>query len=325
MRPIIFVLLFFTTNIYAWDWPRKTIYINKTNSSITIDGIINESVWENTEKVAIAVTESEYCPGKYGGYFKMTYDDSNIFIAVSVYDDTPFLTIKDEFSQCDRIWLYFSMDTTFNVVTDSISTRALFYPGYWRISKIATPDSAIGFDGKPALYANGGILLGFPMSWWNTSIFTNPNFKISQTQTDTSYIQEWKIPLDSLDPLKKFNRTCFKFDIAIANKSDIADTNEYVCKKYWNSFEDNFWSNRTFGFVYLKKDSTVIIKLSKPSEAMSFKNNSIVFSKPTYASIFDITGKLVFKANHVLSINTTALKSGVYLVNANNETRKYIK
>lgn len=85
----ILFLILFSLAIYSQE--EKRLAINKTNEKITIDGLLNESVWLQCEKAtnfwqnfpydtSLAKTKTEVF---------MTYNDKSIFIAAICYDSLP--------------------------------------------------------------------------------------------------------------------------------------------------------------------------------------------------------------------------------------------
>jgi hypothetical protein len=324
MKTLLIVLLVTTNSVFAWEWPRSKITIEKTNNVMKIDGIDDEDVWKNTKEIPIAY-DLTGCEDKTAmkASFKMIYDNNNIYIFCTVHDATPFYTVKGEYYNSDCFWMYFSMDTTFNITTDSGSQRAVFYPGFWEILKIATPDSAIGTNGPPALWVMGGRPDG-NINWIDTSFFESPGFKVVQVEQDTSYYQEWQFPISKLDPDRIFNGVCFKFDIKVSDRSD-KDSTSYVCSWHWNSEGDNFGSNQTFGFVYLKEPFTSIRNSAIAVPDIQFELQSVKFSKSCDVSIYDITGVVIKNSRNARSISIESLKHGIYFIKYGNEVKKFVK
>jgi hypothetical protein len=87
---IITVLVSFTILSFGQK-PEPSLYIQKTVQNITIDGILNETVWQQTEKAndfyISTPIDTSYAKSKTE--VMLTYDDKNLYIAAVCYDEIP--------------------------------------------------------------------------------------------------------------------------------------------------------------------------------------------------------------------------------------------
>ena len=87
---IITVLVSFTILSFGQK-PEPSLYIQKTVQNITIDGILNETVWQQTEKAndfyISTPIDTSYARSKTE--VMLTYDDKNLYVAAVCYDEIP--------------------------------------------------------------------------------------------------------------------------------------------------------------------------------------------------------------------------------------------
>ena len=68
-----------------------SIHIRKTTQSITVDGVLNETVWQQTEKAKdfFISTPIDTAFAKSKTEVMLTYDDKNLYVAAVCYDEIP--------------------------------------------------------------------------------------------------------------------------------------------------------------------------------------------------------------------------------------------
>ena len=68
-----------------------SIHIRKTTQSITVDGVLNETVWQQAEKAKdfFISTPIDTAFAKSKTEVMLTYDDKNIYVAAVCYDEIP--------------------------------------------------------------------------------------------------------------------------------------------------------------------------------------------------------------------------------------------
>lgn len=302
MKKAIFTL-FVAMAAVAWvgantTTPATPLVISHATGSITIDGTGDEAAWGAITAVDVAIkgaTKNE----SFGGNFKLTYDESNIYVLVSVNDATPNQDGSSTW-QSDCVELFFAMDT---------NTHSSYQPGDWQIRKIASKSQAdSGVDGSGSV---ASVLLA------------DANFKVEQVDGATGYVQEWQLPIVTLKQDAAFDGQNFRFDIQLADND--GSGNERTDQRFWNSNADNQW-NQTTNMGYVKMEWPLAVKqaIAKAS-SIRIKANSIEFAKTAKeVNVYSITGQLMLKARNVNAISTSALKSGVYFVVADGEKAKFV-
>ena len=87
------------------------LIIKRTTLPITIDGNPNDVAWSSISWITL--TKSSYnWSDNFSAYFKMIYDDNNVYVLVKVYDNTPFYIYESEW-QSDNVTIFFSMDINY--------------------------------------------------------------------------------------------------------------------------------------------------------------------------------------------------------------------
>jgi hypothetical protein len=300
MKRKIFTLLAAIAVVGMVNAQNKSITIKKATDAITLDGVGDEASW--TAAAANAMDQTTGVPNVAN--FKMTYDDKNLYVLVSATDATP---NQDGAStwQSDCIELMISMDTA-----NSSAYRAA---GDMQIRKIASKSQA-----------DGGVEKG---------AYLGDTLYVEQADGAT-YAQEWEIPWAGLevglaDAGLTFNGKDFRFETQ--NGDNDGSGNNRTGQSFWNTNHDNTWNSvKDQGFIVLAEPIAAVgpvsVKNAKvAASTISIKANYIDFSVKSDVNVYDITGKLVLKANNVNTISTAALKNGVYVVSANNEAKKFIK
>jgi hypothetical protein len=242
--------------------------------------------------------------------FQVAYDNKAFYLIVEVKGDvTPgsdAVAIPNDYER-DCMEVFFSMDTT-------VRGNA-YYKGCWQIRKQrlnATGVNALGGG------AGGGNVIG------------QTSFEMVSTGEGDPYYYEAAFTWDTLtqgfgvDTIKPWSKKMFKFDLQIADNSTGAAGGR-TQQTFWNDNSDLQWNNTSkFGLVKLLVPVSVKSAVVSAS-SIKIKSQSIEFANTTNVNVYDVTGKLVIKANNVNSISTAALRSGVYVVTANNESKKFIK
>ena len=191
--------------------------------------------------------------------FKMTYDSKFLYVLVSVNDATP-----NRFPN-DYVDLYFSMDTL------SSSNRNESDYMYRKLCAIAKE--------------NGGVR----SNYGGMDFSKSTGFDVAQVDGNT-YIQEWKIPIDSLikdmggDNIQ-FNGKNFRFEMQVGDNNG---TSDYITgQSFWNTNLDDYrYCNRHFGYVTFSEPISPSNKL-KVSETSKYYNYD--FTGSNYFHIYSNT------------------------------------
>jgi hypothetical protein len=127
---------------YTQAQEKKSLTISRTNNAPKIDGILDDSVWENTEMASdfiqfrptMGKTETE----QNKSIVKMTYDDTAIYISAYLYDDPNLImrqfNSRDNFGQSDFFGVVFNPnndaqnDTEFFVFSSGAQADAISTP-----------------------------------------------------------------------------------------------------------------------------------------------------------------------------------------------------
>jgi hypothetical protein len=298
MKRTIFTLLAAVAVLLSVNGADK-LTIKKAGTAPKIDGKATDAVWAGADEVPVTLLKGDNAID--GIKFKMVYDATNIYVLVTVPDATPNMTDPAGVTwQSDCVEIFFGMDT--------ISTAA-YGAGDWQIRKLDSKSQADGgVDGS----GNIAELTG------------DANFIVEQVD-GSPMVQEWQLPIATLNETATPTPKAFRFDMQVANNIDGATLR--TGQSFWNSSADNQYAQNTnMGYV-LESDAVIgtAVKSVVAASSIRIKTNSIELTKTSNVSIFDVTGKLVLKASNVNSINTSSLKNGVYFVNANNETKKFLK
>lgn len=202
------VFVFATANIFSQT---STLIISKISTPPVIDGQANDAVW--LALPTNAVEKSIGATSNFSGFFKMCYDENNIYLLVSVSDATPNNNGSSTW-QSDCVELFFAMD---------LSNSETYRAGDCSIRKLASNTQAAG----------GVEVMN------NTGLQTNPDFIVAQTD-GASYIQEWRIPINALISSANYNGKSFRFDIQLSDNDGSGV--ERTGQLFWNSNADDQWT-----------------------------------------------------------------------------------
>ena len=201
--------------------------ISKCTTAPVIDGNTDGQAWAN----AVSDTLAQAIGAANKASFKMTYDDQFLYVLVTVEDTTPNkIEHPSNMGENDCVELYFSMDT--------------MNSNFYKVAGDYLLRKACGVSKE-----NGGVESNYGRKMdFSKSI----GFDVAQ-KDDTPYIQEWKIPIDSLtlgmDVAElPFDGTKFRFEIKVVdnNGTSINKTGQ----TFWNTNKNNLNStNSNFGYI----------------------------------------------------------------------------
>jgi len=175
----------------------KSFVVKYINAPVTLDGTLDESVWQNAES---AREFYQYFPtdsvlAKQQSDIKMLYDDTYLYVGITVYaagNDYVVPTLQRDFRAggSDNITLMFD---TFNDGTNAF----LFGTNPFGVR-------------REALVSNGGTTLsGFTTSW-------DVKWRGETKMYDNYYVSEWAIPLTSFKFKQgetKWRFNSYRFDV----------------------------------------------------------------------------------------------------------------
>ena len=275
----------------------KEITVKKAATAPTIDGDLAD--WEGVASNAMDQNKGTDATLKNNtASFQMTYDENFVYVAVKVEDATLDTSNSKNAWEKDCIEVFFVMNDTVAYTGTSYSNGAI---GAFQLRKIYGRDM--------------------------TDMPTK-GFKAEEQEGGGGFTQEWKLSWDTLALTgywggKKFGFECQNGD------NDGAGRNSQL---FWNmNSDDQYNTIKNQGTVNLEtpvasRIKEVSVSGAKVASSMTITSNSINFNKAVAeVNVYDITGKLVIKANNTNLVSTAALRNGVYVVKAGNESKKFIK
>ncbi len=226
----------FTSDIPLGKCPDLIIY--ETSVPPVIDGIFDTNgswtgSWNTLTQNSTANTTFDV-----SAQMRLTYDNKNLYLIASVNGDntldTSSFNIPNSW-ECDNIEVYVKMDTT-------SGSNGAYIPGDFQFRMKRAAVFPACFDAWASTYTV------------NPSTFTTDSgYKIKQTNTASSYIQEWQMPWSDLisNMANDWNGQYIKFDIGVADNTT-GFTGGRTQHLFWNSNTDLQWDDtRYFGLVKL--------------------------------------------------------------------------
>jgi hypothetical protein len=283
-----------------------------------IDGNIDESDPWGTSWIDLSVERTTATTHDMTAKFQLMSDSKAVYLAVQVMDATPNndTTIKDSY-QRDNVEIFFSMET------DTLP-GGKYKEGTWqiRVQRDAVSKAAFidGNHGKPG----GG-------DYWNVDeLEANADFAFGVVNDADKWTAEVKFPYSALATATdtvQFDGQNFLFDLAAADNSN-GKADGRTQQRYWNNNSDDQWKNASL-FNLVQTQFKVGVKqasVSTKASAYVSANNLVVANIAGTVNVYDVTGKLVLKSSIKNgNISLAALKSGMYIVKADNLSKKIIK
>jgi hypothetical protein len=311
-RQPFFILLFAMISCFAGT--EKTLIISKTTLAPKIDGIIDDNDPWSVTWITMTQNSGANSTSDVTGKFQIAFDENNLYLAVVSMGDKSLDTSSAKTPNSwenDCIEVYVLLDTAAIEINDILSK---FNPGdYHFIMRKASvfPDR---FDPNQM-----------------TCDWLHSDFKIGQTNSDSSYTQEWRMPwavlADSSGMNPAWDKKWFKFEIMI---SDNTGVNGRTQRLFWNSDFSSAWINYV-------DPGLVGMLLNKISN--NINNELVIYPNPTNdkltigsqipeqsdIDILNIEGKQVISAklNACKSVDGIMLRAGVYMVKIIDREKTY--
>ena len=122
------------------------------------------------------------------------------------------------------------------------------------------------------------------------------------------------------------------FDVKVndVDADDADDTSDPPVKKpaeyWWNTTINDCWAI-TWYAGFLNIANPVGMELSKTSASIFTKitSDQVQFSKSTNVAVFNVLGKQVMSVRNVRQLDLSTLENGIFIIRANNESRKLIR
>ncbi len=322
---------------------KDTVKISKVpaGNEITIDGIDNEAVWKsvawtrtglsimaaNTADQAIDYVDD----ANYAAKFKTLWDDDYLYVITDIVDDVLVsksdllkIAVTDPWS-CDNVEIFTHFNSPDVNETGGISDASQFR--FFCDLDAATSDSITG----------GGWATGFSYSEYHAAGYT-----VRTTLKTGGYMVEARIPWYIVLPDGAPTNTLpvignsFKFDINPAD-CDVAsaDPSRSLILS-WNSRQNNNWNNTSLYGIAVFGENAII-------SGIDDKGNSKLLIYPTIVTntlnvnnlsgtskivVTNTAGQIVSQSvvtSNSTILNVESLKSGIYIINVNGNTSKFIK
>jgi hypothetical protein len=296
---------------------QKSIEFPKYEGKMNIDGVASESVWSDS-KVAMAPIDVVF-EGEEKGFegsddlkadFKGFYNNNELVLFVSVTDDIA-CTAQSRWKG-DKIEIYFGL------------------PGYdeydGACQKNGRQFAVMGYDftevgwGKDA--GSGAQCEQYP----GADKYETSGVRWMTKETDNGYDIEIAISKLAMNEMEFVAGGKVAFDISVndVDDPDLSDAEQKRYRKSWNnngSVAEN-WS-KLLGLGTINFGSVEIASQTNGFNQL-YNNNISIYPNPSSdlitiqgvekvnISIFDLTGKLVLKAEKAKTVNISQLQKGAY-------------
>jgi hypothetical protein len=264
----------------------KTLVINKTNDTITIDGKAIENIWSIVSWNNLLINVGDVADKNNTARFKMIYDDENIYVLAEIKDALIDTAQSKNLCEKDGVELFFGMDTLNS-----------------------------NYPKKGDNYLRKVYGLNFVDQY-------SKGYEVKEAVISGGFRQEWKLPIMSLIGSGNYNDKNFRFDM----KNNDNDGLGRVSQLNWSSKTSSWPGVANQGYVTFGSLLVYTSVSSNIQESlMSFNSNMIEFKQPSNYTIYNIVGKVVMLGNNANSVNISSLPKGIYVISANNENKKFIK
>ncbi|TSA35441.1 MAG: T9SS C-terminal target domain-containing protein [Porphyromonadaceae bacterium] len=268
--------------------------------------------------------------------FKVLYDESNMYVLLQFTDDD--VTGTESVELC--LSPYFKLD-----VADRTDFPTAWYTRWSQFGANKLLFDKNGFNA--AMMVNVDAAGVGHINWGgSTDIFANNLFFDDHTAAGSKTVK-WIItigyPALTGDYRPEFNTAIWKalnngkgisFDLKVndVDTDDAFDTSDPPVKKpaeyWWNSDTNDCWQSNMFaGFLGTKGSASGIEQtiIMQPSIFYVVTPDRIQFNKAANVTIYNTLGQQILSRKNILEIDLSNLKSGFYIIRANNEARKIVR
>lgn len=297
---------------------------------------------QNAMAHQLGLAASDHGASDFEGSFKVLYDNNNIYIMIKANDD--------DITGNEIIELMWAPYLRVNSTLDGIDKNSLRDPSrfYMRFSDFGAYKIVIkstGFSDAMIVASNPANfnIVGINWAGTNNLISANTIFVDEKTEAGTKVIKKIvTIPFTALTGIARpdFNTSIWRslnggkgisFDIKFTDvdTDDALNTATPAVQKpaeyWWNTtHNDGYAVTYLSGFVGLKT-LTGLNQISVQNSIFEkVTKTNIYLRKTSDIVIYNLVGKSMLSLNNVNRINLKTLKSGVYIVRANNETLKVV-
>lgn len=331
-------------------YPRKAVYADTIPNFDPITANFDET-WNTAPSApnvignVLGLAASHKGNADFEGAFKMLYDEENIYVLIKATDD--------DVTGNEVIEIMWAPYLRINSSVEGIDRNGLRDPSrfHMRFSQFGSYKIAITNTGyKDAMFfffdsAATDPLLNTNVNWGgNTDVVSATTiFVDDKGQAGTNTIKKIvTIPFTALTGSARtdFNTNIWRqlnsgkgitFDIKFTDidTDDAFNTATPAVQKpaeyWWNSTHNDGFAVTYFnGFVGLRTTSSVNQIGAQNSIFSKVVNNQFELSETANVSVFNTIGKEMLVLKNVKSFDLKSLKSGVYIVRANNETIKVV-
>ncbi|MBN2486211.1 MAG: T9SS type A sorting domain-containing protein [Bacteroidales bacterium] len=274
---------------------------------ITVDGIADESVWENQ-------------PGHYPqnilsgnptdlGYFKLAWNEDNLYVLTVIEDEEIQVNTTDTWN-ADNIELFLDMDKHFTT-TETHNSTTITGIGIWQLRMLPTTELVNTFYGQG--YVSATEIFG-----GNFDFATN--FATAQraivVEEGVKYTVEWKLPWSILSNtfFAELGES-FGMDMNIADDQDATNSAGRNSSVSWNSTADiNYQRSEMYGTVTLAGVAGTNDKnINKVAVYPTIADNMIkIGAEVKSVTIYNVAGVKVLSVYNNNNVDVSTLQSGLY-------------
>lgn len=286
------------------------IVVKKLSSAIVIDGDINESVWNLNKTISKSVSGTQNNTASFG----LLWDDTNLYIAVSVIDATIKTNNTNAYDN-DAIELFFDMnnnDGAFDA-SDRQWIKVVNSTNIWQ--KIGTAIGAITTTSNvtsASKLITGGYTMEFAIPWTTLGVIAS-----------TSALYGFDIAYDDADAATtRSNQTVWTgtasnyLDLSIIGNIELSSIIASDPTTDVHNVED-------VSFTIYPNPATTQLTLNFGE--LTTKNNEMKNITITNALGQIIYNSSFFILNSSFNIDVSLFKVGLYFIRIGNENRKFIK
>lgn len=266
--------------------------------------------------------------------WKALYDDSNMYILLQWTDDDVTGTETLEIALAP----YFKLN-----VPDRTDFPTAWYTRWAQFGGYKVMFNKAGFNS--AMFVNVDAQGVGHIDWGGTTeTLTNNLFLDDKTSTGSKTVK-WIItigyPVLTGEYRPEFNTAIWKelnngkgisFDLKVndIDTDDAFNTDDPPVKKpaeyWWNTDNNDCWMTTMYaGFLSISGSTGIVQPVLPASNFYVVTPDRILLHKPAKVVIYNLSGQQVFSENNIRDIDLRILKSGFYIIRADNEARKIVR
>jgi hypothetical protein len=266
--------------------------------------------------------------------FKVLYDESSLYILLQFTDDD--VTGNELLELC--LAPYFKLD-----VPDRTDFPTAWYTRWSQFGANKLTFDKNGFNA--AMMVNVDTAGVGHINWGGTTETLTNNLFLDNHTTTGSKTVKWIItvgyPVLTGEYRPEFNTDIWKalnagkgisMDMKVddVDGDDAFNTDDPPVQKpaeyWWNTDNNDCWMSTMFaGFLGVKGASGIPETILQPTIFRVVTPNLIQFNKPADVSIYNTLGQKLLSRKNILEIDLSNLRSGLYIIRANNESRKFVR